>query len=108
MKIKWIGARKHRVLELPIPFEAKSAKEGEIHFNPDAEVEDELARKILKLFPGSFEAVGARVESPRVSADAEHDQETVAESEPATPPQEEPIVARRPPGRPRKFQAIPV
>lgn len=108
MQLKWIGARKNRTIELPVPFESRSTKEGEIHFTPYAEVTDELANALLAQFPGSFEKVGPT--RPVAAPDPEPVHEaTVSESEPDSEGEEIPVPdsLKRKPGRPRRTTAIP-
>ena len=89
MRLKWLGARKNRVLELPVPFLSKSEKEGELHFDPECEVPNEWAEKILELYPDGF----ARVDAPLVD-------ESVAAPDKAVAV--EASTEKRKPGRPKR------
>jgi len=70
MKIKWLG-KGTKVVELPIPFESKSAKIGEVICDPVGEFTVEWGEKLLEVVGegGMFELVDK--EPPKVATKVE-------------------------------------
>jgi virulence-associated protein VagC len=56
-KLKWLGARLPKTVELPIPFMALSAKTGEVICNPVGEFDDQTATALLGMAPDFWERV---------------------------------------------------
>jgi len=65
MKIKWLG-KGEKLVELPIPFESKSAKVGEVLCNPIGEFDEEYGEKLLEVAgeDGLFVRVDEEMPSP--------------------------------------------
>ena len=66
MKLRYLGKKPlPYVLNTPIPFIAKSDRDGEVAFTPDGEIKDEWGQFLLDQCAGAFE----RVDQPLVVPD---------------------------------------
>ncbi len=65
MRIKYTGPKKlPYVLNTPIPYISHSDRQGEIAFNPEADVRDDWANFLLTECAGAFELAGRTEHSP--------------------------------------------
>ena len=73
MKLRYLGKKPlPYVLNTPIPFIARSDRDGEVAFTPDGEIKDEWGQFLLENCAGAFERVdhpmGVPDQAPRHSA----------------------------------------
>jgi hypothetical protein len=72
-RMRFVGPLRHgrRVVELPIPFVARSQKEGELEFTPECEVPNRWVDKLLEFGAGGFEVVNTNGKTkPEITAEA--------------------------------------
>lgn len=64
VRMRYTGPGGRRLLELPIPFIARSEKVGEVFFNPEGDLPEEFVEPLLAVAGDVFEVVTQQEPSP--------------------------------------------